>query len=192
VSVGRGGLLRVLGIMGLLSAGTAYTIGTRLESNDTFCASCHVEPETTYVHASLNPAEATTLAAFHAGVETNCIDCHSRKWFPGRLWAHLGGLKNLVAYASARYRDPSVTTRPVGDPGCSKCHSDLTWVNERPGHYHSPWLRRRWQTEGGPLNTCEVCHPSHEFVASADAQFMDNELIEQQCEGCHDATGTSD
>ncbi len=182
----------LLGIVGLILAGSAYTIGTRLESNDAFCASCHVEPETAYYLASLDPEQALTLAASHAGNETRCIDCHSRKWLPGRLWAQFGGLQNWVAFVSGRYHDPSVTTRPVGDSGCSKCHSDLTWVSERPGHYHSPWLRQRWQAEGGPTNTCEVCHPSHESVALADTQFMDDELIEEQCESCHEATGINE
>lgn len=181
--------VRLLGLVALVLVGTAYAVGTQFESNDAFCASCHVEPESTYYEASLDPTAAETLAAFHAGARTRCIDCHSGKWFPGRLLAHLGGLQNLVAYLSGRYRAPSITTRPVGDAGCSKCHTELTWVSERPGHYHSPLLRRRWQAEGGPLNTCEVCHSSHEFVASADKHFMDNELLEDQCEACHDATG---
>ena len=187
--MGRIGVAGLLGIIGLLLVGSAYTIGTRIESNDAFCASCHVEPETTYYLASLDLEQAQTLAVFHAGAQTHCIDCHSRKWIPGRLWASFGGMSNWVAFVTDQYRSPSVTTRPVGDQGCSKCHSDLTWISERPGHYHSPRLRQRWQAEGGPDNTCEACHPSHEPIASADTRFMDNERIEEQCEACHEATG---
>ncbi len=193
--MGRIGIVRgagLLGIIGLLLAGSAYTIGTSLESNDGFCASCHVEPETAYYLASLDTEQAQTLAVFHAGAQTRCIDCHSRRWIPGRVWASLGGLRNWVAFATDQYRSPSVTSRPVGDSGCSKCHSDLTWISERPGHYHSPRLRQRWQAEGGPENTCEVCHPSHESLALADTQFMDNELIEEQCEDCHEITGINE
>ncbi|MBW8010734.1 MAG: hypothetical protein FVQ83_05745 [Chloroflexi bacterium] len=181
-----------LGVLGLFLVAIVYTIGVQLESNDAFCASCHVEPETTYYQTSLNPQIADTLAAYHAGENTLCIDCHSRKWVPGRLWAQWGGLQNLVSFWSGNFRSPSETTRPVGDSGCSKCHSDLTWVSERPGHYHSPWLRSSWRSAGGPVNTCEACHPSHEPFSSIGERFMDIDLTKAQCDACHDATGIGD
>lgn len=177
--------LRLLGMVGFVLVASVYTIGVRLEANDGFCASCHVEPETTYYQESLRLDQAPTLAAFHAGERTRCIDCHSRRWIPGRLWAHFGAFQNLVVYLSGRYRGPAVTTRPVGDSGCSKCHSDLTWVSERPGHYHSPWLRKSWREAGGPANTCEACHPSHDMLAFEPDRFMDADLIEVQCDACH-------
>ncbi len=181
--------LRWLGVVGFALAASLYTVGIRLESNDSFCASCHVEPEVAYFNQSLRSAQPVTLAALHAGKNTRCIDCHSRKWLPGRLWAQWGGLQNLLAYRSGNYRSPSVTTRPVGDGGCSKCHSDVTWVSERPGHYHSPWLRQRWRLAGGPMNTCEVCHPSHMVITNESGRFMDLDRIETQCDACHEATG---
>jgi len=181
--------LRLLGVVSFVLATGIYAFGVRLETDDAFCASCHVEPETTYYQASLNAAKATTLAAFHAGEDTRGIDCHSRLWIPGRLWAQWGGLQNLLAFRAGVYNDPSVTPRPVGDSGCSKCHVDLAWVSERPGHYHSPELRRHWRAVGGPANTCEACHTSHEVVASPGGHFMDAELIEVQCDSCHDLTG---
>jgi hypothetical protein len=179
----------LLGIVVLLLASGAYGTVASLEADDSFCASCHVEPETTYYQASLEPDEAMTLAAYHSGEKTRCIDCHSRRWFPGRVWAQLGGLQNFLAYSSGNYTDPAITTRPVGDGGCSKCHSDLTWVSERPGHYHSPGLRDRWRAKGGPVNTCDACHPSHEAVAPASDHFMNGDLVEEQCEACHELTG---
>lgn len=180
--------LRWPGMVVFALAVGVYTTGVQLEDNDAFCASCHVEPESAYYQDSLE-AEAPTLAGFHASTETRCVDCHSRQWIPGRLWAQWGGLQNLLAYQSGRYRNPSVTTRPVGDGGCTKCHSNLTWVSERPGHYHSPWLRWRWRTAGGPANTCEACHPSHAAIAPAANQFMSVTHIEEQCNACHDSTG---
>lgn len=153
---------------------------------DSFCASCHVEPEQIYYEASLHPAKAKTLAAFHAGVQTRCIDCHSRKGLPGRIWAQIGGLSNWLSYLSGNFRNPSVTTRPVGDSGCSKCHRDITWVTQRPGHYHSPVLRQEWRSAGGPVNTCEACHPSHEMITSAEDRFTNSERFEPQCDDCHE------
>ncbi|MFQ5419954.1 MAG: NapC/NirT family cytochrome c, partial [Anaerolineae bacterium] len=179
----------LLGVAIFVLASGVYVTAVRLEANDSFCASCHVEPESTYYRASLKASAAATLAAFHAGKETRCIDCHSRRWIPGRLWAQWGGLQNVLAYRSGHYDQPSITTRPVGDSGCSKCHSDLTWVSERPGHYHSPGLRRSWRASSGPANSCQVCHPSHESNASASDSFMDEKRIEMQCDACHEAIG---
>jgi hypothetical protein len=39
------------------------------------------------------------------------------------------------------------------------------------GHYS-------WQAASGPANTCEVCHPSHELIASAQDRLMNAVLIE--------------
>ncbi len=186
---GLGRAILALGILGFVLATGVYTTGVQLENNDAFCASCHVEPETTFYRASLNPEQAETLAAFHAGANTRCIDCHSRRWIPGRLWAQWGGLQNLRTYWSGNFNQPNKTIHPVGDSGCAKCHSDLSWVIERPGHYHSPWLRRDWQEANGPANTCEACHPSHQAVAPKANQFMDSDTIETQCDACHEATG---
>jgi hypothetical protein len=105
------------------------------------------------------------------------------------MWAQLGGLQNFLAFRSGKHTNPAVTTRPVGDGGCSKCHSDLTWVSDRPGHYHSPGLRRSWRSVGGPANTCEACHPSHNPIAPSDDHFMDTEQFETQYDDCQDRTG---
>jgi hypothetical protein len=110
--LGKG--FRLLLVVGFILTASAHVIGVRLEADDAFCASCHVEPETAYYEDSLKPAEADRLAAFHAGAGTRCVDCHSRRWIPGRLWAQLGGLQNLLAYWSGNYTSPNVTTRPVG------------------------------------------------------------------------------
>ncbi len=182
-------VILLLGMVAFILAAGVYTTGVQIENKDSFCASCHVEPESTYYQASLKPAEAASLATFHAGEETRCIDCHSRRGIPGRLWSQWGGLQNLLVFRSGHYTQPSVTTRPVGDSGCSKCHSDLSWASERPGHYHSPELRRSWRTAGGPATSCQVCHPSHESDAPASDRFMDEARIEVQCDACHEATG---
>lgn len=179
----------LLGVVAFVLAAGVYTTGVRVESADSFCASCHVEPETTYYLQSVATESPGSLAAFHAGERTRCIDCHSRRWVPGRLWAQWGGLQNLLAFRSGDYANPAETTRPVGEGGCVKCHGDLTWTSERPGHYHSPWLRWRWRAAAGPVNTCEACHPSHAVVAPAAERFMEAEHIEEQCEACHGATG---
>lgn len=175
-----------------VTAVATYTTGAQLESDDAFCVSCHVEPETTYYQQSLTPQETVTLAAFHAREGTRCIDCHSGRWIPGRVQAQWIGLHNLLAFRSGDYAQPAQTTRPLSDSSCTKCHTNLAWVSQRPGHYHSPQLRRRWRAAGGPANSCHACHPSHQGVSSLDQNFMDEERVEEQCEACHEATGSNE
>jgi len=182
--------LLILGAAGLILAIGVYTVGIQTENNDGFCASCHTEPEATYYQASLKASVPTTLAVFHAKAHTRCIDCHSRQFIPGRVWGLWGGLHNLIAFKTGNYNDPATITRPVGDGGCTKCHSDLTWGNERPGHYHSPELRRAWKAANGPVGTCDACHPSHQSAAMGN-RFMNINHLTSQCDACHKATGTS-
>lgn len=158
-----------------------------MESNDAFCASCHLEPETTYYEHSLEQGRPPTLAALHAGAGTRCIDCHSGRWIPGRMGAQWIGLQNLIVYHSSEITQPAQTTQPVGDAGCTKCHENLNWVRERPGHYHSPVLRRQWQARGGPPDSCAACHAPHEVANSPQEGFLDEEGVEEQCEACHDS-----
>jgi hypothetical protein len=181
----RTGFLLLVAVIFLLATG-AYGAGARLEADDAFCASCHVEPENRYYRQSVSPGQPPTLAAFHAGKQVRCIDCHSGRWIPGRLRAQWLGLQNLLAFRAGKHKRPAQTTRPVGDIGCSKCHGDLSWVSERPGHYHSPVLRREWQARGGPANTCEACHPSHQAFNPDEAGLVDEAEVEGQCEACHD------
>ena len=47
-----------------------------LENQNSFCASCHTEPEVKYYQQSVQ-ANVTTLVTFHVQKQTNCIDCHS-------------------------------------------------------------------------------------------------------------------
>lgn len=183
-------LLLPIGLCVLLAAGI-YAVAGTLEGDDAFCASCHVEPEATYYQHS-RAQSPPTLAAFHvatfqAGEGARCIDCHSGRWIPGRLGAQWIGLGNLLAFRSGEYRQPAQTTRPTGDVGCTKCHREMSWVRERPGHYHSPILRRQWQAVGGPASTCAACHPAHqEFSQPADS-FLDSDRLEAQCEACHES-----
>lgn len=171
----------------LLAAAGVYTAGAQTESRDAFCASCHLEPETTYYQQSLRPQTAVTLAAFHAGEGTRCIDCHSGRWIPGRVRAQWVGLHNLLSYRAGDFGQPSRTTRPLGDSSCTKCHSDLTWTSERPGHYHSPQLRRSWGQNGGPVNRCAACHSPHRTFDTHTAAFLDEADVEAQCDACHDS-----
>ena len=69
---------------------SGFSYAATQEEHDSFCASCHTEPETTYV-ARAATAPPVDLASFHATEETRCIDCHSGVGVPGRIQAELLG-----------------------------------------------------------------------------------------------------
>ncbi|MEE9216978.1 MAG: hypothetical protein V3U32_06025, partial [Anaerolineales bacterium] len=109
------GFLLVL-LLPMVAIGTAAA----LEGHDPFCSACHTEPEVEYVSRSLsNP---TDLASVHAAVELRCIDCHSGEGLFGRSVSLRQGASDLTAYLSGSYAQPAITTNPVGEVGCTKCH----------------------------------------------------------------------
>ena len=167
----------------------SYSISAFVEAEDTFCISCHTEPEITYYNDSQNKNAKETLAAFHGGKDTKCIDCHSRPNITGKLWAQINGLKHAIVYLSGDYEPVSKTSRPVGESGCTKCHSEIFWSLERPSHYHSPLLKDDWKKAGGPSNLCEVCHPSHLKKSTEENNFMVRKEMHKQCKKCHKAIG---
>ena len=100
------------------SVGTVAT-AVHLENDDEFCASCHTEPEVSFVNRSL-AEEPVDLASAHAHYAdaVRCIDCHSGAGTAGRVDALQQGATDLVAYLSGDYTEPAVTTNPLGDEPC--------------------------------------------------------------------------
>jgi len=127
------GFLLVL-LLPFIAIGTA----TALEGYDPFCSACHTEPEVEYVSRSLsNP---TDLASVHTPAEVRCIDCYSGEGLFGRSVSLQQGASDLAAYVSGTYAQPAITTNPVGEVGCTKCHNPPSSV----GVYA--------RTEGGDLS----------------------------------------
>lgn len=187
------------------------TFAEFVESNDSFCASCHVQPEKQYYLNSLQMIPRD-LASFHAKKDINCIDCHSKPWITGRLISQFHGFKNFLTYKSGDFQKFNKTTNPVGSQACTKCHSDLFWSTDRSGHHHSPPMQAEWEQKGGPQNTCESCHDSHgkerklssENLMDPNLQNLSNNklifkikkiksmkkaYILDQCNNCHRALG---
>ena len=160
--------------IGFLFVGTITTAVT-LENQDSFCASCHTEPESTYYHrAQTNPSD---LASAHSQFESTvrCIDCHSGLGTSGRIDSLKQGSQDLTAYIFGNYHQPAVTANPIGDQGCTKCHTNdnidftqpnASLVSTSRSHYHlnaylEEWLNR----EPNPNGSCSTCHTSHKCIA---------------------------
>jgi len=187
----------------LLAAG-GFAFGASQESHDSFCASCHTQPESTYVQRS-TAAQPTDLASFHTGQSTRCIDCHSGQGISGRIQAELLGARNAVKWYTGTAVQPAPLTIPIADENCLKCHQQVTQVGFTPqqqitmpgissggregegraNHWHQ--FLARWQAASPTAGTCTSCHAGHITDASASAQtgFMSPQTIQNVCNACH-------
>lgn len=188
----------LIGVVIVLAIG-GVGVSLLLENQDSFCASCHTEPEVKYYQQSLQP-QATTLSSFHTQKQTRCIDCHSGGGPLGRAQGFQQGADDLVLYLSGNFKSPGITSNPLGDDSCLKCHSEvLTRGRGSPpspiqnpvqargnrandGHYHQ--FLQRWQAADPRAAHCVNCHTSH-TNGVANVGFMTAAPVQQVCDGCH-------
>lgn len=172
----------------LLGAGSGLT-AMQLENNDAFCASCHSEPESTYVQRETGAP--TDLASFHQTKDVRCIDCHSGPGLmPGRLNALMLGAKDLVAWTLGQAAQPAVHTRPIEDVNCLKCHADLTTRRDFNNHFHA--FLSRWQAQDKNAATCVSCHQSHHTDGEEQLKFLNRANTVSVCQSCHAKLGGGD
>ncbi|NOZ50177.1 MAG: hypothetical protein GXP37_09045, partial [Chloroflexi bacterium] len=111
----------LLAVLPFVIAGSSVAYGAHLENNDAFCASCHTEPESTFVgraqSAASKTGEVQDLAAFHAGQAqaVKCIECHSGDGLSGRVDAMKLGARDLSAYVRGDFPQPSPLTHAIAD-----------------------------------------------------------------------------
>lgn len=179
-----------------------------LENQDAFCASCHTQPEVKYYEQSVQK-QPPTLASFHRQKQTACIDCHSGGGVLGRAQGLQQGADDLMLYLSGNYKLPAITSNPLGDDSCLKCHADVKARRRGPnksgiaspiqggrearragdGHYHE--FLQRWQAADARAGHCVNCHTSH-TDGLANVGFMAADPVQQVCTRCHNALGERD
>lgn len=177
----------------VIVSASVFTVGgigiaLALENQDSFCASCHTQPETTYVQRS-RQVHAADLAAYHTQKATACIDCHSGLGLLGRRLGLEQGAHDLVNYVRGEYHSPAITTNPLGDESCIKCHTKI--LEHPPGagkagtnHYH--FYLPQWQQADANAPRCVNCHAPHTLGVES-LKFMNQGQVGELCESCHDA-----
>jgi hypothetical protein len=175
----------IVAVVGIIAAagGTAYAV--QLENQDGFCASCHTQPETNY-YQQTQVKDTSSLAAFHAQKGVRCIDCHSGGGVFGRVDGLSQGARDMLAYYSGNYQTPAVTTNPLGDGSCTKCHADA--MNQQTFNNHFHVFLTRWQSIDPNAAHCVDCHTSHPSAALAQ-QYLDSASVQNVCGECHNALG---
>ncbi len=187
-------LLIALLLVVLAIPSTAAGISIHMENNDAFCASCHTEPETTFVKrvdlARINAADPQDLATAHAiaGQTVHCIDCHSGPGIMGRMDALTLGARDLIAYARGNYPQPAPLTHPIPDSYCTKCHADYALDRSFDNHYHV--FLARWQRFAGEKAAgCVDCHTGHVQDGDPRLAFLNEPRVVAQCNACHRVMG---
>jgi hypothetical protein len=183
------GLILIL-LLPMVALGTAAA----LEGHDPFCSACHTEPEVEYVARSLsNPVD---LASAHSPEEVRCVDCHSGAGLFGRSVSLRQGAADLAAYLSGSHAQPAITTNPVGEVGCTKCHdapSSLGVYARTEGgvtssHYHFQEYTSEWLSRGPDARgSCGICHRAHTLDTLANQGFVIDAELNSACEACHTA-----
>jgi hypothetical protein len=192
------GLVVAVGVLVMLAIG-GVSVSLLLENQNAFCTSCHTEPEVKYYQQSVQ-ANATTLASFHNQKEARCIDCHSGGGPLGRAQGLQQGVDDTVLFVSGNYKKPAITSNPLGDDSCLKCHAEVLTRGRRSppspiqnpvqargnrandGHYH-PFLQR-WHSLDPRAGHCINCHTAH-TDGPANVGFMTAPPVQLVCDACH-------
>ncbi len=156
--------------------------GAQLENHDSFCASCHTNPESDYVDRA-QAETAVDLASFHTGEGVRCIDCHSGKGMNGRIHAMRQGAQDLVKFVSGNFPQPAPLTHPIEDINCTKCHSDISQGRDFNNHFHI--FLPDWQRLSTNAAACVDCHQSHTTDGMPQAAFLHEERTVAVCQQCH-------
>ncbi len=170
----------------LLAVFGVYFSGDTLESHDSFCASCHTQPESDYYHRT-QTSDVVDLASFHYGKNIRCIDCHSGRGIAGRLGAMRVGAGDLFAYITHTDTQPAPLTVPIGDENCIKCHQNVPNTQDFNQHFHA--FLSRWQALDPQAATCVDCHSSHTTDSNPQQGFLSQARVTQVCQNCHSFTG---
>jgi hypothetical protein len=181
-----------LSVLAILFSAAGFSFAAAKEENDSFCASCHTQPESTFYQRE-SDAQPSDLASFHTGKKTNCIDCHSGQGIPARMKAELLGAHNALAYVTGTAVQPAKLTVKVADENCLKCHeqvlprSTTTQEFEEGGNEHQHLFLPRWQAADPNAATCVDCHAGHDTTGNASLSYLNREHTLQVCQDCHNA-----
>lgn len=170
----------------IILAGGGGSYAAHLENNDSFCASCHTEPESEYY----NRSQADTpvdLASWHTTKDTRCIDCHSGEGVTGRVSAMALGAGDLFRYLTDTATQPAPLTSPITDAHCLKCHADVPETQNFQQHFHA--FLDDWQGIDPNAAGCVDCHSAHTTDATDGLGFLNQQRTAQVCQSCHRVAG---
>jgi hypothetical protein len=160
-------LLVILGTLALLSLlGVISAVGVSVaEENDAFCATCHLDPERTYVGRATRVGQAydlaeeqgltgkarwqtgrdaaRDLASAHRAAALDCVACHrGNNGLSDRVTALTLGARNTLLYLTGQF-DPDhkgVAHADLLENSCLRCHVDQPSLGGVGGGEENPVL----------------------------------------------------
>ncbi len=168
----------ILAVAGTLTSFSAM----QLENRDSFCASCHSQPESTYFDRT-TASTPVDMASYHTPKQTRCIDCHSGSGLFGRPAALLLGARDMLAWVTKTAKQPAPLTFPIGDGTCLKCHGNLYQAQDFNNHFHL--YLSSWQSVDPKAATCVTCHQAHTTDGDPTIMYMNQQRAVQVCDACH-------
>ena len=154
-------------------------VALKVEEQDAFCASCHTEPESTYVQRG--QASPVDLASQHSDKNVPCVLCHSGPGLVGRLSALPTAAWDAARFVAGTYHQPARLSEPLHDGTCLQCHAEALEERGFENHFHSELVVANKE----PVSVgCAACHSGH--VTTSDIEpFLARATVEIQCNACH-------
>ncbi len=174
--------LLVISLLIIILLAGGFTYASVQERSDSFCASCHTQPEVSYYQRSTGAAPVD-LASFHTTKEVECIECHDGSGVFGHTQAVLLGARNTVLFYTGRAVQPARQTVPIPDGACLKCHEATVLLLARNNHEHT--LLARWQAIDRHAGGCVSCHTAHTTDGPALHGFYNPTRGQAVCDACH-------
>ena len=176
--------LWIVGTVGLLGAPLGWVLSDELESDDSFCVSCHLAEAPLHeakMSDYLSP-EAANLAASHrlADADFRCISCHRGASWPNRLRVKVVAARDAGMYLLGRFEEPSAMQHPLWSEDCVQCHSG--YDPQLEDAFHAFDVHNRADFDHG----CVACHQAHPQGGAADFGFVRDEHLKPICRECHE------
>jgi nitrate/TMAO reductase-like tetraheme cytochrome c subunit len=190
----RVGIVGALVLVGLVAGTAGWWVSDRLESDDAFCASCHLpdgEPLHRQKSSDQRDRPPLTLAAAHAAAGNpahpngafRCIDCHGGTGWHGRARVKLLSARDAFWYVTGRFQEPEAMRWPLWDSDCSKCHASFEEEGRASGDPDFHELAVHNQELGV---SCVTCHPAHPRGGLVEHEFLHPKRVRAQCARCHE------
>jgi len=189
---GRGIRNGAVGAALLVALGWAgWGISDRMERNDDFCVSCHIEPDRP-LHAAIrsdfDARPPASLAALHRstgerGLEVfHCIDCHGGVSLHGRARVKALAVKDAFFYAIGRFEEPTEMRWPLWDEDCRQCHARFD--ESEVAAWGSPRFHQLSVHNVELGVDCVACHEAHE-AGNPEGYHLRAPVVRRQCARCH-------
>jgi hypothetical protein len=180
--------------VGGAAAPTGWIVTDRLERENAFCTSCHLEPSVPLHDAKRSDFERRpplTLVAAHglAGVEDGgrrdfrCIDCHGGVGPLGRLRVKVLSARDGFWYAVGAFDEPDHMRWPLLDADCRQCHATFEERGVTPGR--DPLFHELSAHNTALGVACVDCHLAHDEGGLPGYDFLQPDAVRARCAECH-------